>query len=225
MQSTTELLNTSEYFVPEMSENQFDEPKKFRWTKEEYYQMADAGLFNNKRVELIEGEVYVKYSHTMLGEEETKNMSAMSGQHFSGVNLVAEVLRDAFKKDHFVSVQCPINMGDISEPEPDISVIKGKIRDFNEAIPTSASLLVEVADTSLLYDRSKKVSLYAKNGIQDYWILNLKDRRLEVYRRPIKDKNAFYGFNYGDRLIFTEEDSVSPLANPKAKIKIADILP
>ena len=225
MQTITEVLTSNKNFTSETVEIQAEEPAQIKWTRDEYYQMGELGLFNGKRVELLEGEIYVKYNYTKLGSEEIEDMSGMSGQHFSGVNLVAEVLREVFKKNYFVSVQCPINMSDVSEPEPDICVIKGEIRDFNEAIPKTAALVVEVADTSLLYDRSRKVSLYAKNEIQDYWILNLKDRRLEVYRRPIKDENTFYGFVYGEILIFTEKDTVSPLAAPKAKVKVADLLP
>ena len=78
---------------------------------------------------------------------------------------------------------------------------------------------------TLRYDRTRKASLYAKNKIQDYWIVNVKDKRLEVYRRPIKDKSAFCGFSYAEIQILTEEDSVSPLAAANTKIKIADILP
>lgn len=206
-------------------EENIREPEKIKWTRNEYYQMSELGLFNGKRVELLEGEIFVKHSYIRLDDEEIEDMSGMSSQHFSGVNLVAEVLREVFKKNYFVSVQCPINMSDITEPEPDISIIRGEIRDFSKAIPKTAALIVEVADSSLLYDRSKKVSLYAKNAIQDYWILNLKDRRLEVYRRPIEDENAFYGFSYAEILIFTEKDTISPLVMSKVKIKVADLLP
>lgn len=223
MQSIIETITKD--FVPGETDYQTAEPEKILWTRDAYYKMADLGLFNGKRVELLEGEIYVKYNHTEFESEETENMSAMSGQHFAGVNLVSEVLREVFKKNYFVSVQCPINMGKTSEPEPDISVIAGKARDYKEEIPKTAALIIEVADSSLLYDRNKKVSLYAKNGIKDYWILNLKDRHLEVYRRPIGDENSSSGFTYSEILIFTEKDTVSPLALPKAKIKVADLLP
>lgn len=89
----------------------------------------------------------------------------MSSLHFSGVNVAAEVLCEVFKKKHFVSVQCPINTGELSEPEPDVSIIKGTARDFKEAIPKTAALVVEVSDTSLIYDRSKKASLYTRAAI------------------------------------------------------------
>lgn len=225
MEQTTETIRSNQaFFGAEIKDVADEEPPKILWNKDEYYRLSDLGFFNGKRVELIEGEIYVKYTYTKLDEGEYE-MSAMSSLHFSGVNVAAEVLREVFKKKYFVSVQCPIDMGENSEPEPDISVIEGKARDFKEAIPKTAALIVEISDTSLLYDRGKKVSLYARANIQDYWIVNLKDRRLEVYRRPIEDKTAFYSFSYGEIQIFTEKDTVSPLAAPEAKIKIADILP
>ena len=70
-----------------------------------------------------------------------------------------------------------------------------------------------------------KASLYAKFGIEDYWILNLKNRTLEVYRQPIADENSFYGFNYGEKLTFDESGEVSPLVKTDASVKIADLLP
>lgn len=224
-QTTNETIKRNQtFFGTEIEDIAVEDPPKILWNKDEYYRLADLGFFNGKRVELIEGEIFVKYEYTEFGEGEYE-MSAMSSLHFSGVNVAAEVLREAFKKKYFVSVQCPINIGASSEPEPDISIIEGKARDFKESIPKTAALVVEISDTSLLYDRGKKASLYARAGIQDYWILNLKDRRLETYRRPIKDETTFFGFSYGEIQIFTEKDTVSPLAAPVARIKIADLLP
>ncbi|MGH9832619.1 MAG: Uma2 family endonuclease, partial [Blastocatellia bacterium] len=86
-------------------------------------------------------------------------------------------------------------------------------------------LVVEIADGSLDFDRGEKASLYAKAGIADYWIVNLQDRQVEVYRRPMVDANARFGFNYADKMIFKEDDPVKPLAKPKASIVVADLLP
>lgn len=224
MQTITEINTSNSVGSLASREIITEEPPKIRWTKDDYYRLSDLGFFNGKRVELIEGEIFVKYDYLEFSEAEYE-MSAMSSLHFAGVNVAAEVLREIFKKNYFVSVQCPIDMGENSEPEPDISIIEGKARDFKNAIPKIASLIVEIAETSILYDRSKKASLYARAGIQDYWIVNLRDRRLEVFRRPIKDENAFFGFGYAEILIFTETDSVAPLAMPNAKINVSDILP
>lgn len=223
-QKTTENNSNSAFWATEMTETVDEMPPKILWNVDEYYRLSELGFFNGKRVELIEGEIFVKYEYTEVGVGKHE-MRAMSSLHFAGVNIAAEVMREIFKEKYFVSVQCPINMGECSELEPDISIIEGTARDFKEAIPKTAALIIEISDASLFYDRSKKASLYARAAVQDYWIVNLKDRRLEIYRRPFKNKTAFYGFSFGEIRIFTEKDWVSPLAAPNAKIKIADFLP
>ena len=80
-----------------------------------------------------------------------------------------------------------MSFSNLTEPQPDVAVIKGGIDDFTHLHPKIAALIVEVSDATLRYDRTKKASLYAKNKIQEYWIVNVKDKRLEVFRRPIKD--------------------------------------
>jgi Uma2 family endonuclease len=99
------------------------------------------------------------------------------------------------------------------------------LRDFKDAHPTTAALVIEVADLSLSYDRTHKASLYAKVGIAGYWIVNWQDRRIEVHRLPIADANAEFSFSYGDKMIFNEGDSVKPLAKPKASVAVVDLLP
>jgi hypothetical protein len=86
-------------------------------------------------------------------------------------------------------------------------------------------LIVEVADSSLAFDRGEKASLYARAGIADYWILNLSDRVLEVYREPVVAPHAQYGHRYGATTTLGPRDMVSPLAAPTAAILVADLLP
>lgn len=208
-QAVSELHSIDIPFVIEIEEN--DSVKTHLWTQGEYYRMAELGFFDGKRVELIEGEII--------------EMAPMKSLHATAVLLIVDCLREIFKKGFIVSSQLPMTFSEISEPEPDAAVIKGEIRDFLKSHPKTAALIVEVSDSTLRYDRVRKASLYAKNKIQDYWVVNLRDKRLEIYRRPIKDKNAFYGFTYAEMSIFTEKDSVAPLAAPDAKIKVADFLP
>ena len=182
----------------------------YRWTRDEYYKMAELGFFQGKRVELIGGEIV--------------EMSAMKSFHATAVSLlVRELGRILDNKNYDVRNQLPLSFGKMDEPEPDIAVVKGDIRDYAKAHPKTAELIVEVSDTTLGYDRSQKARLYAKNKIRDYWILNLNGRCLEVYRQPKKDKKL--GYIYSEIRILTEEDSVAPLAVPSTKIKVADILP
>lgn len=180
-----------------------------KWTKEEYYRLADLGFFDGKRVELIEGEII--------------EMPAMKSPHITSVMIAGEVLREVFGKNFYIRLQGALDFGKNSQPEPDVAVVKGKIRDYVEAHPKQAVLIIEVADTTLRKDRNSKAKLYARNAIQDYWILNLKNRCLEVYRQPVRDKKL--GYIYTEIKVVTEDDSIAPLAAPESKIKVADLLP
>ena len=212
MQSTAlESISQTSSFVAETEENGAKNGgvKLHKWTQKEYYQMAELGFFQGKKVELIEGEII--------------EISPMKSAHATAVRLVVEILREIFAKGYVVDSQLPMSFGKADEPEPDIAVVEGAVRDFSSSHPKTAELLVEVSDSTLSYDRTVKVGLYAQNKIQEYWILNLKKRCLEVYRQPKKDRKL--GFIYSEIKILTEDDRVSPLAAPNAKIKIVDLLP
>ena len=189
----------------------FTGPKRHKYTVEEYYRMAEIGFFDGKRVELIEGEVIV--------------MSAMGRPHVIALNKTADLLKPLFADGWFVQTQAPLRFGKRSEPEPDIAVVKGRMEDYPTEHPTAADLIIEVSDKTLYYDRKRKASLYAKAGIQDYWILNLKKGQLEIFRRPIPDADAKYGFKYADMRIVIEGEFAAPLVKPDAVIAIADMLP
>lgn len=189
----------------------FVEPRVHRWTRQEYYRMADAGLFNSKRVELIGGQIF--------------EMSAMNSPHATAVTLTLDALREVFKTGWVVRTQMPLDIDEDSLPEPDVAVVRGKARDYKAVHPRTSALVVEVADSSLDYDQNYKASLYARAGIADYWIVNLAERRLEVYRKPVKDKTSDFGFSYADVKYFRRGDSVRPLAKPRAVIAVADLLP
>ncbi|HMV50439.1 MAG TPA: Uma2 family endonuclease [Blastocatellia bacterium] len=187
------------------------EPKAYKLTVEEYSRMAKIGIFDGKRVELIEGEVI--------------EMSAMGRPHVIALNKTADLLKRIFADGWFVQTQAPLRFGKRSEPEPDIAVIKGKMEDYPTDHPTTADLIIEVSDQTLNYDRKRKASLYAKAGIQDYWVLNLKKHQLEIFRRPVPDAEARHGFSYEDQQVVKESESVSPLIKPDAAIAVADLLP
>jgi Uma2 family endonuclease len=181
------------------------------WARKEYYKLAEEGFFNGQRVELIEGRILVR--------------AAMSALHRRGVTKADRILQRIFTKGFHVSTQCPLSIEDISDPEPDVAVVEGSEDDYLETHPTTAVLIVEIADSSLDYDRTEKASLYAKANVPDYWIVNLKDRRSEVRRRPRKDDTQAFGYGYAELTIYIGKDSVSPLAKPKAKISVASLLP
>lgn len=182
-----------------------------QWTRSEYYKMAEAGFFAGKHVELIEGQVI--------------DMSLMGSLHRTSVLLTGEALRQIFHEGYFVSTQCPMDFGDISEPEPDVTVIAGQVRDYTDAHPATAVLIVEVADTSLRYDRTVKASLYARAGIAEYWLLNLQERQLEVYRTPQADPTQVFAYGYAEVRTYHAAESVVPLALPQVPVAVAALLP
>jgi Uma2 family endonuclease len=180
------------------------EPHPLRWTKEQYHKMGEMGLFEGRRVELIEGEII--------------EMAPMLSPHWVTVGLTADEMRRIFHSGYIVSEQRPISLPDESEPEPDVAVIRGRIRDFKNALPSGAALVVEVSDTTLAYDRGRKAALYARAGIQEYWIVNVSRRELEVRRRPTQE-------GYSETRVLKESETVSTLEMSDAVIKIADLLP
>ena len=187
-------------------------PKRRRWTSKELYRMLDLGFFQNQRVELIEGEII--------------EMASQKNLHALGITLGEDALRAAFGPKYWVRVQASLDLTPYSVPDPDLAVIAGPPRQHaTVANPTSALLIVEVSETTLRYDRLWKGSLYAMVGIADYWILNLKSRQLEVYRKPIPDPKARYGYAYDDVAYLDEKQRIAPLAKPKVKVRVADMLP
>ncbi|NCJ07886.1 Uma2 family endonuclease [Synechococcales cyanobacterium C] len=187
------------------------QPKVHLWTRQEYHRMADLGLFEGRRVELVEGQVI--------------DMAAMKSPHAVAIDLVDQALKAVFGAGYYIRQQKPLVISDISEPEPDVAVVPGTIRDYAETHPTTAVLIVEVADTSLSYDRNIKGSLYAKAGVADYWILNLVKRRLEVRRQPVADNQATYGWQYGESVLYDPGQQVSPLAAEGVWVTVEDLLP
>jgi Uma2 family endonuclease len=181
-----------------------------RWTKREYYRLGELGFFDGQRVELIEGRLMVH--------------SPQNSLHATTVHQVTDLLRAAFVTGHLVRSQFPLDLGQTTEPEPDVAVVVGSLQQYRDAHPTTALLIVEVSDTTASYDRRRKGSLYARAGVPDYWIVNLQRRRLEVYRDPIADPSRRYGYRYSSRTDLVPPATVSPLALPQVAIAVADLL-
>ena len=117
----------------------------------------------------------------------------------------------------------PLALDPDSEPKPDIAVVLGSPRDYRDAHPTSAELIVEVADSTLAYDRERKAKLYAQAGIQECWILNLLDRQLEIYRQPKSVPASTPSYNNHE--VKTSSETIIPCRGPQKSIVIADLLP
>lgn len=181
------------------------------WTRVEYERLVDLGAFQpGERLELVGGALLVR--------------EPQGGPHATAVGLADDALREAFGAGWTVRAHSPIALDEDSEPEPDIAVVSGSRRDYSRAHPAHPVLIVEVADASLEFDRGKKGSLYARAGIADYWIVNLVDSILEVYRDPLVTPDAWYGWRYGSSVTLRAADRVRPLSVPNAEILVADLL-
>jgi Uma2 family endonuclease len=182
------------------------------WTRLEYERLIDLGAFRpGERLELVGGALLVR--------------EPQGGPHATAVGLVEDALRQVFGAGWTVRTHSPIALDEDSEPEPDVAVVPGSRRDHSRSHPSHPVLIVEVAESSLAFDRGEKGSLYARAGIADYWILNLPDHVLEVYRDPVAAPHAQYGHRYGATLILRARDTASPLAAPTGAIRVADLLP
>ncbi len=147
-------------------------------------------------------------------------MSPQNGPHIAATLLIQAALASVFQSGWVILVQMPLVLDTGSKPEPDLAVVRGEPRDFVPGPPTTAELVVEVADTTLAFDLGRKAELYARAGIPEYWVLNLLDRVLVVHRRPDCSTG---GFDEITRL--AETALVSPLAAPTAAIPVRDLLP
>jgi Uma2 family endonuclease len=182
-----------------------------RWKRLEYERLVEVGLFRGEPVELIGGQLVVA--------------EPQGSRHATAVGAADDALRAVLPAGWIVRAQMPVALDDESAPEPDLVVVPGIRAAYRDAHPTHPALALEVADTSLDFDRQHKGSLYARAGIQDYWIVNLIDRVLEVYRAPRPDPSAPYGWRYGSAQSLTPADVVVPLAVPFARLAVADLLP
>src|SRR5436309_317433 len=183
-----------------------------RWTVKQYDTMIDHGILDeDDPIELLDGLLLVK--------------EPQYSPHRTAVILVANALGRAFGEGWFVQVQSPIVLGDRSEPEPDVCVVRGTPRDYTHAHPTRPELIVEVALSGLRVARGRKAAAYARAGIADYWIVNLGDGVLEVHHEPARPGPARRRWGYAAVETLGAEATVAPIAAPSARVYVADLLP
>lgn len=183
-----------------------------RWSRVEYDRLIALGIIQeDERLELLAGELVLR--------------DRQSPGHAYAIEALGEALRHTIGPGSHVRTLSPIALDGESEPEPDLSVVPGAIRDSRDDHPSQPTLLVEVADTSLAFDREHKGSLYARARLPEYWIVNLVGRVLEVYREPGLDAGAQYGWAYRVLLTLRADEHVTPLAAPSTRIPVADFLP
>ena len=181
-----------------------------RLNRDQYYQLYENGLFNDVRVELVDGYLIDKGKQTPA--------------HAATVCLAHTVLRELFSDGWWCRNQSPLHLTEFSEPDIDVAVVRGNVRDFADH-PTSAELAVEISDNSLTYDTTTKGGLYAQALIPEYWVVDLVHRQLVVHRQPKRPRSG--AARYEEVAVYEADADavVKPLAKPKASVKVADLLP
>lgn len=168
--------------------------------------MAEAGIFQpGERVELISGQII--------------RMAAKGTAHSAAITRTRRLLESQLGNQVLVRLQDPIVLDDYSQPEPDIAVVVPDSLDYEDHHPSIAEvfLIIEIADSSLQFDRQIKAPVYARSGIKDYWVLDVNGRQLHIYRLPSAQ-------GYQSETILSEEIAVAPLAFPDCEIKAREML-
>ncbi len=146
-------------------------PRRHRITAEEYHRMGEAGIFSeDDRVELIEGEII--------------DMTPIGSGHANTVDELVRMIAPRLREDKRLRVQNPIVLDHTNEPQPDLAIIKNRSYSDAHPGPEDILLLIEVADTSLTYDRTVKIPLYARHGIAEAWLVDLPGKAVEIFRYP-----------------------------------------
>ena len=142
----------------------------------DYYRMAEAGIFTeDQHIELINGEIF--------------DMPPIGSFRTGLVTRLSRILINKLGEQAIVTVQNPIYLNEFSEPQPDIAILKARSDDYMQSLPTAEDvlLLIEVADSSLHYDRTIKLPEYASHKIPEVWLFNLKEQLLDIYQQPESD--------------------------------------
>ncbi len=181
-------------------------------TRARYDRLVDVGIFGPEdRVELLDGLLIAR--------------EPQGARHATVVALVRAALERAFGRGYHIREEKPVALDEQSEPEPDIVVVRGGLRDYLTTHPSRPVLIVEVAETSLALDRLRKGRLYARAGIAEYWIVDLVGEALEVYRDPLHAPSGHGGWKYDSVRLLRRNAVVTPLASPRARIRVAALLP
>jgi hypothetical protein len=163
-------------------------------------------LTKDDRVELIQGEMI--------------DMPPIGSRHAFSLTELGMQMTRAVPEGLRVAIQCPLVLSTDSQPEPDLMLLRPKVGNYADALPAPEDvlLLVEVSDTSLDYDRVTKLPLYARHGIAEVWIVNLRERRIEVYQQPGTG-------GYGSRRECNPGERLGPSGAPAAVLNVSELFP
>jgi Uma2 family endonuclease len=185
-------------------------PKPHRFTISEYRKLGETGLFHDMKTMLLHGELFT--------------MTMPNPPHDVALNLTYEILRALCPAGHHVRNQQGFDIGTDNDPGPDLAIVPGSIRDATTT-PSTAILIVEVADTSLPVDTTTKAELYATANVPEYWVIDLEHGQLIVFRDPQSLPKGLGATAYKTHLTFGPTDRVSPLSAPAASILVSELLP
>ncbi len=178
----------------------------YKFTADEYYRLYETGVLDAKdRIELLNGELII--------------MHAIGYRHAQAVTNLNASLSEQARRRYKISPQNPVELDRYSAPQPDLALVpwtRGNAK--RHPAPEEVFLIIEVADSSLEYDRAEKLRAYATTGIREFWLLNLQDDTLEIYRQP-------EGPAYREQLTIPADGTPAPLAFPDAVIALSEILP
>ena len=182
-------------------------PQTRKFTVAEYYRMAEVGILHpDERVELIEGEIIVM---PPIGPEHANNVDEFN-------EILAQYVRGRFR----IRIQNPVRLDDYSEPEPDVALVRRRPEGYGAAHPTSADVLlvIEVAHTSLEYDRNIKAHIYGRSGVPETWVRNLPEDCIERFTEPGPD-------GYARHTVHRRGEVLTPVALPDLELAVSDLLP
>ena len=183
------------------------EPQIRLWSIADYHQMIEAGILDeDDRVELLEGKIVC--------------MSPQRPFHAASVQRSSRLLFQLLSDRAEIRVQLPVILGNDSEPEPDLAVVRFDADEYSFRHPEVPDiyLLIEVADSTIAKDRNQKARIYAKNQVLEYWILDLQKRQVYVFRQPEESV-------YREKLILNSDDSITMQAFPDVAIALNDMFP
>ena len=180
---------------------------ELRYTSTRYFTLLAEGVLTAEdRVELLDGVIVATASETP--------------RHATGVQRASEVLSLAVGSRAVVRAELPLVAGRYSVPAPDVAVLAGLKSDYVDTHPTTALLVVEVADTALAQDRITKAAIYAAAGIPEYWLVNFRDDRAEVFRGPDRSERS-----YGENFIAGRGSRLELRTLPGVGVAVDDLLP
>jgi Uma2 family endonuclease len=183
-----------------------------RSTRAEYDRLIEPGVFQpGERLELLDGWLVLR--------------ERQGTRHSTAIRRVLAVLRRTLGDAWQIDSQLPIALDDLSEPEPDVSVVPGTLESYLDEHPAHPLLIVEVAASSYRIDHGYKASLYARAAVPEYWIVDLRHETVEVHRGPEESAAARHGWRYRGVETLRRPARVSPLLAQDRSIAVADLLP